>query len=773
MSDRHGTDAVQEAERPADLDVAEKDPTDGRTRRTGTDRSARTRARGFLARRDPLAWAIGATAFLLSLAFLTVNLAYNDGNFIPPLDDAYIHLQYASQIGQGHFFQYNTGDPVSTGASSLLYVLVLGACYALGFQDHAFLPFAMGFGALCFALTAAFVYHIGRRIMSRRLGAWAGFLVAANGALLWGSVSGMEIGFVAMLVSGSVLAFTVEAPRKRFVLTPLISVLAALARPEAFIFTVALAAAMVWTALRGPRRRSVGRTLAQLALIPLPLVAYCGQMLFYWLATGTTSANGMQAKSLLYNPITYFTDVVDETLTRFHDFLLVFNGLNTFDYVFPGALLVAILGTLYLVREKPAWRPLGLAMAGGFLLVLLAISTLKTAHSHHLRYVQPFMPILILLAAIGLYAVARLLPARRTRLLAANFTLTLALIFTVFEMPAWSIRLGQQSAGIRDQQVSISNWIKGHLPPDAVIAVNDVGAAAYFTDREIVDLIGLATNDLTIPSLHGPGSLYEALSRMPEDRRPDYFSVFDNWSVYGLKDGLFAERGPIITFQLKSPVYSHRTAGSGSACQAARYCNEVVIYEADWSSVGSGDRPAVAPRGEIRDYVDVANLRSESGHDYRVLPAHHGFQPVTSLDSVHRDGREIVDSGRHVIGGEVMTVRNLTPGLPVTITSRISAREPLPDVYTGSREVAVTVNGHEIGLWRFGSARDDQRAAQASGAGDSDGKPDDGQGWHETTFTIPGEFVTGSSITVEFGPVQEFLAPYPDYTSYGYWFSQQ
>lgn len=723
--------------------------------------------RGFLARRDPAAWGVGAVSFVLSLVFLGVNLAYNAGNFIPPLDDAYIHLQYASQIGNGHFLQYNTGDPISTGASSLLYVLVLGACYALGFQGNAFLPFAMGLGALCLALTAAFIYHIGRRTISRRIGIGAGLLVATNGALLWGSVSGMEVGFVAMLISGMVLAFTLEAPRKRFVLTPLIGLLAAITRPEAFIFSVALAAAMVWTALRTPRAHSLGRTLGHLALVPLPLLGYLGQMLLYQITTGTTSANGMQAKSLLYTPITYLTNVADETLTHFRDFVVVFSGLDSFAYVFPGTLLAAALGAAYVTWAKPTWRPLVLAMGCGLVLVLLAISTLTTAHSHHLRYVQPFMPILLLLAAYGVHALARMLPAPHTRRAAVNIGLTVALLFTAFQMPAWSIRLGQQAAGIRDQQVSINNWIKGHLPPDAVIAVNDVGAPAYFTDREVVDLIGLTTNRLTRPSRHGAGSLYEALSEMPEHRRPDYFSVFDTWSVYGLKDGLFAD-DPIIKFQLKSPEFSNQIPGSASACQAARYCNEVVIHKADWSSVGSGDQPAVAPAGEIRDYVDVANLTDEERHSYEVRPAHQEFQPLTSLESVHRGGREIVDSGRHVVGGEVMTVRNLTPGEPVTITSRVSARQPLPNFRTGSRRVDVTVNGHEAGRWQL----DAPRAPGDTGGNRTPVIAGDGQGWHETTFTIPGELVTDSSITVRFGPTQKFVAPYPDYVSYGYWFSQ-
>jgi transposase InsO family protein len=53
---------------------------------------------------------IGAIAFLSGAAFVIVGLAYNQGQFIAPLDDVYIHLPYASQLSRAHFLQYNTGD---------------------------------------------------------------------------------------------------------------------------------------------------------------------------------------------------------------------------------------------------------------------------------------------------------------------------------------------------------------------------------------------------------------------------------------------------------------------------------------------------------------------------------------------------------------------------------------------------------------------------------------------------------------------------------------
>ena len=127
------------------------------------------RAWRFSARWDPIALTIGAAALLLGVVFVLVDLAYNQGKFIAPLDDVYIHLQYGSQLGRGYFFQYNTGDPISTGASSFLYVVVLGLAYALGFRGNLLLPFAVSFGILCFALAASCVLKLIRARMLQLL----------------------------------------------------------------------------------------------------------------------------------------------------------------------------------------------------------------------------------------------------------------------------------------------------------------------------------------------------------------------------------------------------------------------------------------------------------------------------------------------------------------------------------------------------------------------------------------------------------------------------
>ena len=61
-----------------------------------------------------LAW-LAAIVFAL---FVFRSMAFTGGHRSAPLDDTFIHLQYASQIAHGHYYQYQTGDPATTGATS-------------------------------------------------------------------------------------------------------------------------------------------------------------------------------------------------------------------------------------------------------------------------------------------------------------------------------------------------------------------------------------------------------------------------------------------------------------------------------------------------------------------------------------------------------------------------------------------------------------------------------------------------------------------------------
>jgi hypothetical protein len=732
------------------------DPTDvedGAADRSGDDpraRSARWRAR----RPDPLVWGPAGLALLVALGFVLVNTAYNQGRFSPPLDDVYIHLQYARQIGLGHFLEYQTGQPPSTGASSLLYVLVLGAASALGAPDGLLLYVAVGSGVLCTVATTVLVAHLGRAVASRWVGAAAAVFTALCGPFLWGATSGMEVGLVAALAAATVLAFALEQPTGRFRVTPVVGVLLVLTRPEGLVLVSALLVGVTVTLVRACRRRTLPIVTAAVTATwcALPLVAALGQRLLYRALTGSSENNGVLAKSWLYQPLGSPIEVADRMATSAREAVATYGGLGDVGIVAPGTLLLAAVGLAALALDRPRHRVLAGALALGLLGIVVADSTLMTALWQNGRYMTPFLPLVMLLVVLGTRTLGRAVPRAEQRHAVVAGLVGVVVLVAAVSVPTWALRSAQQGAGIREAALSPALWLRGNTPPGARIGVNDVGATAYFSDRTVVDLIGLTTNGLAIPSVEGTGALYEALARMPADQRPTYFSVFPDFvdvDFEAMSAAGVLSKKPLTTFETHSPV---RDEALGGVCQANGGCKETDVWTTDWSVVGSGDRPEAPVPGRVVDAVNVGDLADEAAHGYGVDRALVGMKAPTILRGKDAPGgRRVVDSGREVVGGEHFTMRGLTPGRPVTLTTRVEAREPLVDRNTQAGVVAVGVDGRPAGDWKF---------------------PTDATSWVQASVVLPGDLITASEVTVTLGPRQPYLQPYPDYRSFHYWASQ-
>jgi hypothetical protein len=705
-------------------------------------------------RPDASLLAVGALAVVTALATLALDAAYNQGRVVPPLDDVYIHLQYAHQIGLGEFLRYQPGAPRTTGASSLLYVVLLGVASVV-VPAGLLLYAALALGVVCFAGTVVLVALLGRALGSPRAGTVAGVLTALCGPLLWGATSGMEVGLVAVLVAGTLLAFVRGQHAGRFRVLPWVATPLVLARPEGLVLVVVVLAGVATTLAARCRRRldPPRRLLAVAARCAVTLLAALAQLLLYRLLTGSAENSGITAKSWFSRPLGSPLEVLDRLLATARNALDLVGGISTTQVAGPGVALLAAVGLAALALGTPPRRIVAGVLGLGLVGVLVAVATLTTALWQDGRYLQPFLPVVVLLAVLGARAVGRAAAdAGRGRVLSAGIVAVL-LGFALVSAPTWALRGAQQAAGIRESAVSVAQWLRGHTPPDAVVGVNDVGAVAWFSDRRVVDLVGLTTPGLARPALEGSGAMYEALAHLPPDRRPTYFSIFDQTELLPVGE-LAAARilgtEPVTSFEAKSPA---RERGPfGGICQTTGDCRVISVWRADWSHVGSGDAPDAPVPGRVVDHLNVGDLADEAAHGYGVDRALIGVGDQTEVrNETLPGGRVVVDSGRHVIGGEHFVLRGLTPGRPVTLTSRVDAREPVRDRNTSAGVVAVAADGHGVGDWTF---------ATADGA------------WAQSSVTIPGAAVTSSTLAVTLGPRQPYLAPYPDYRSFGYWASQ-
>ena len=678
-----------------------------------------------------------ALAVLVGCLFVGTNLYYNRGdlsdeglNISAPLDDTFIHLQYGRQIGQGQWFSYNDGDPVSSGASSFLYVLLLGAAHFVGFSGANLLGFAIIFGTVLFVLSALLGYGLGQRLAGERAGLCSGILIAANGAFGWGATSGMEVALFSVLILGTLLAFLRELSSGRFLLTPILAALAALTRPEGLLFAWVITGAVVFVLLRDLRKSRPYSLRSSLAVLYafLPIAAGVAQYMFYTIATGSSIQNGVLAKSLLYEPVFYpteFLDAVFQNLTKLS--LIVLTGLEPGNYLFPGTILFCVLGTMYLALEDARYRMF--AVASGTALVLAMSSTailgLPGAWGwHHYRYLLPFFPPVLVFAVVGFYSLRSL--TRKTWLPEA--LASFAVLCSLLGLPVWAATTGGNSLQIKEQQVSVGYWIRENLPPGASVGVNDAGAMRYYGGHRTVDLIGLTTNGLALPTRNGVGSLYETLEKMPEEKRPDYFAIYPTWFPGFEASGVLDQE--IARFAISDrPEVAGIVGGS-----------EVVVFRADWSLAQSGE--AFQGEGSVKDTLDIADLGSETEHDYEMHMPLIGLEPANFLTRERSpDGEMVVDGGRGLPGAEEFTIRGLSRNRPVEVVMRTTS---------APFALQVQADGRYVGEWDF----------QPSGSR-----------WQQATFTIPAESVRSGSLRVRLSPPED--APLETHTAYYYWFVQR
>jgi len=130
-----------------------------------------------------------------------------------------------------------------------------------------------------------------------------------------------------------------------------------------------------------------------------------------------------------------------------------------------------------------------------------------------------------LMAGIGgvLWAVVRVIKHRRW---IAGSLWGAWLVIAVLGLFTWAPICTLAVKNINDLNVATGHWLDANLPPDATIAVNDIGAIGHFAGRRhIYDLMGLVEPGILPYRKRGEQGIWEYLIL----KRPDYLAVFDTW----------------------------------------------------------------------------------------------------------------------------------------------------------------------------------------------------------------------------------------------------
>jgi hypothetical protein len=191
------------------------------------------------------------------------------------------------------------------------------------------------------------------------------------------------------------------------------------------------------------------------------------------------------------------------------------------------------------------------------------------------RYSIHLVPLAVAVAIAGVDLLAGLAGRHRRAVTAVLAALVLAGGLWPLPRAATAYAWGVQN--IEAMQVDLGRWVAANTPRDARVALNDVGAIAFVSRRQIVDVMGLVTPAI-IPYRRGGEA---GVLRYLEAACPDYLIVFPAWFP-----ALSAMR------ERFTPVHSVRLAHNVVAG-----ASEMVVYETQWNRWRAGSGCAGAPDG--------------------------------------------------------------------------------------------------------------------------------------------------------------------------------
>jgi hypothetical protein len=444
-------------------------------------------------RRDDLLVALAA---VLPLTWLVLRERVIAGASGFPLDDSWIHLHFARNLAAGAGFVYNAGEPVS-GSTAPLWTLLLGAGAAVA---GASLSMTKTLGVAA-AIGAALVV---RRAASAFGASPAPALVAAvtllwTGGMAWGALSGMEVTLAALLVATALLGVARDATW----MTAGAGALAVLARPEAILLVPLLAVARPLTG----RRVLVFAAVSVVVLAPFVAFSYAtvGRPLP---ATAVAKVEG--------GLLGWLAGIQEPARVTWLTRPLAF-GVEWLRWLFEAHPLLPLALPGAAVAWSRCGRALGVVALGLIVhpLGMALLAPYRGPAFQEGRYSIHLLPIAVIVVAAALGKGVR----PRAAVLAATLLVSVIALAPAAERYAWGVQ------NINAMQVHLGRWLGEHTPASATLAVNDIGAIAFFSRRPVVDLMGLVTPEIVPYRREGEDGVLRYLGQ----RCPDYVVIFPTW----------------------------------------------------------------------------------------------------------------------------------------------------------------------------------------------------------------------------------------------------
>ena len=424
-----------------------------------------------------------------------------------PLDDAWIHQTYARNLGSLGQWAF-VPSVSSAGSTSPLWTALLAVGYVFRWSDPRLWTYLLGIGSLAgLACLGQLLFNreaerAGEAALKRLL-PWVGVFLAFEFHLVWAAVSGMETDLMGLVVL--FLFWLLGRKQPSWLLVGATVGIACWVRPD-------------------------GLTL----LGPVGLVWLAGQTA--WKNRGQAAIGLAVGFSLFFLPYLGFNRALQGTVwpNTFYAKQVEYASLQALPYLqrLAAELSLPLLGAgLLLVPGFVVWGVRAFrthrwdTLAGGLWFIGYAglyAWRLPVTYQYG-RYLIPAMPVFFILGCCGTAWIWAQMRSRWARLGVFGWQVGLILLLGSFYILGLN-RYVQDVGIIETEMVAAAHWIGENTAPGDLIAVHDIGAVGYYSQRNLIDLAGLVTPEI-IPYLRDE----DQLRRFLDKKGVSWLVVFPSW----------------------------------------------------------------------------------------------------------------------------------------------------------------------------------------------------------------------------------------------------
>ena len=459
-------------------------------------------------------WAVTAISGVAGVYFWNgVDSANGHSGF--PLDDSWIHLTFARTLSQTGHFAYGPLNNATSGSTSPLFT-VMEAVLFLVTSNEFFI--AKLLSIIGFVLAVHFVFKAMEA--ARPLLVWmpvsAALLLIVNPRFFAASVWGMETTFAGAFIAAAAYYYEKRSWR----ILGIVLGLSLWCRPDLVLIPLALG---IDYFLNRRNREEIEWKELLIPAISLG-VAY---LAFNMVLSGSPLPNTFSAK------LAYYKLHHPGFWSAAWDFFTTEGKGLTMGFVIAGVLVVV----LSLIRRKTIIPIYPFLLFIGF----IALYAWKLPYLYQDgRYLVPACVAFVLSAAFGVGAVVEWFGQGRFVSAAAILLAVAAgMQLSGFSFSDLIEHEASQEQYINRLQVTSANWCAKNLPKDAVIATHDIGAIGFYSNRKIVDMVGLVDPQI-IPHIGNPSQTIRYIRK----RGATHAAVLDDWFEIVNENAVFVNAPP-------------------------------------------------------------------------------------------------------------------------------------------------------------------------------------------------------------------------------------